>query len=682
MRLNIQLLVLAVASGTAYHQCHAFSTPSAFTSRATSLDMTVEPPPGGMSVEEQDTLEVKSQSTSSGEVVTEMSTPSSSSNKSESATKRVGINSRGAKMNEIDFTLDPTDVSLSRCYQMSKEKISSSSASPNDAGGTTTTTTGEDSAQSLSLTRALNTASNRAVRRILLSRSWPSAEALNLSLRTVLMQQKQNEDVASKAGIIQRQQNESQEGEESDKMKCPVPRPILNIFMNRRDEGPGTDESTLPTPRTSEEREQQWITNQIAVFRDSYSSIPGYDQAEAYLESTLCLATSGTESPRVAEVMEGGTYVGAYNRILSVIQSVGVVLEQSEQEGRRRIAKTLIDQDICLSMLDKIALVNEKKQRKAMGGGVKEGSSVAIPYDAAAVLAYESDPANQSVSFEEFKVQYVADTVAMVTEKKRLRDEAETPVKDEVKEVEQEEKPKGAYERGRKRRLVREKLAFWSRDSRKAEQDAKDLTVEASAGTETEQSSEDVTETPIVIKPDDLGGVLLSAEEPTMTRQLNVLSNIVQRTLIFGGDQELLVLMETLDADKPAFIQRWYKDNAFENTDIQSETRPGVQYLNSLIQLMRDCYTKGVLQEVNPTVPLTKGYLNAYGRLTASLIELGSGYVRPSASSSLSLAMTTTAATAKYLSSNKPKTAREELGRFANWESAVRKNRENPYPDE
>ena len=53
-------------------------------------------------------------------------------------------------------------------------------------------------------------------------------------------------------------------------------------------------------------------------------------------------------------------------------------------------------------------------------------------------------------------------------------------------------------------------------------------------------------------------GVLLSAAKPTVTRQLNVLSNIVQRTLIFGGDQELLVLAETLDADRPAFLRRWY----------------------------------------------------------------------------------------------------------------------------
>ena len=45
------------------------------------------------------------------------------------ATKRVGINSRGAKMNEIDFTLAPTDVSLSRCYQLSARNYDNSNSS-------------------------------------------------------------------------------------------------------------------------------------------------------------------------------------------------------------------------------------------------------------------------------------------------------------------------------------------------------------------------------------------------------------------------------------------------------------------------------------------------------------------------------------------------------------------------
>lgn len=45
-------------------------------------------------------------------------------------------------------------------------------------------------------------------------------------------------------------------------------------------------------------------------------------------------------------------------------------------------------------------------------------------------------------------------------------------------------------------------------------------------------------------------------------------SNIAQRALLFVGDEELLVLSETLNADKPPFIQRWYpseKNNTLHN---------------------------------------------------------------------------------------------------------------------
>ena len=42
-----------------------------------------------------------------------------------------------------------------------------------------------------------------------------------------------------------------------------------------------------------------------------------------------------------------------------------------------------------------------------------------------------------------------------------------------------------------------------------------------------------------------------------------------QNEQLFGGDQELLlqctVLAETLDADKPAFIQRWYKKDDYDS---------------------------------------------------------------------------------------------------------------------
>lgn len=369
--------------------------------------------------------------------------------------------------------------------------------------------------------------------------------------------------------------------------------------------------------------------------------------------------------------MQGGVYAEAYRRLLSVIQSVGAVLEAVPGSNKKRIASKLRDIDLCLSMLDKIALANEKVT-KQQSEPTKGNNLVSVDYDAAARLAYESDTdSKSSMSFEEYKEKYVEETVAMVSDKKKQRDGGVLTEADS-----KENEPKGAYEKGRKRRLLASFLN--KRDTPKSESSSDAV----SSSNENAAATESSAPTP-TIQPDDLGGVLLSAEEPTMTRQLNILSNIVQRTLIFGGDQELLVLSETLDADKPAFIQRWYKDNTVV-LDTERETRPGVMYLNALIQLLRDCYSKGVLYDVTPKLSLTSGYANAYGRLIASLIELGSGYVRPAPSSlPLSLALSAPAATAKYLTETAPpKSPQEELGRFAKWEKAVRKDRISPYPED
>jgi hypothetical protein len=178
---------------------------------------------------------------------------------------------------------------------------------------------------------------------------------------------------------------------------------------------------------------------------------------------------------------------------------------------------------------------------------------------------------------------------------------------------------------------------------------------------ENDESEEEKEEESIQL--DDLGGVLLSATEPTVTRQLNVLSNIVQRALLFGGDQELLVLSETLDADKPAFVQRWYPGT--------TTTGSGVQYLNSLIQLLKNAYSNGVVVDLDPPLPLSQSYAIAYMRLTASLVELGSGYIRP---------IVKTATNSMPV----PKTAKEELGRLAQWEASVRKTSPDvsAYPDD
>ena len=546
------------------------------------------------------------------------------------------------------------------------------------------------------------------MRRILLSRSWPSAEALNLSLRAVLVRQRERGG-AAEAGAPAREGEEGEDEGDGDRMKCPVPRPILNILMNRRGEH-GTSDPAEPAQTSiisSEERERQWVANQIAAFRDSYGDVPGYDRAEAYLESVLSLATSGRESERVSEVLDGGAYAEPYGRVLSAIRSVGAVLEEVADGGgggevrgvvspsvssssspttRRQIAKKLIDQDFCLSMLDKIALANEMKNIAAVDADDDDAANpLAIPYDAASRLAYDADPDNRSVPFGEFRAKYEAEAMAMVSAKKELRDEGERSNNDVAVKTDGSE---GASKGDARAKGKRRWFAFWSRGSKKSyDREARasangGIIGDAPSSVSGDDDEPSPPSTPVIaIDPNDLGGVLLSAEEPSMTRQLNVLSNICQRTLIFGGDQELLLLSETLDADKPAFIQRWYKNDApGDGGDVRAETRPGVQYLNSLIQLLRDCYTRGAILDVTPTLPLTAGYQNAYGRLTASLIELGSGYIRPSSSSSLSLF---TAATEKYLTSAAPpKTPREELGRLAKWESALRKNSENPYPDE
>jgi hypothetical protein len=172
------------------------------------------------------------------------------------------------KVNEVDFCIAPADVSLSRAYnQNSKDKKN-------------------PVPETLSLTRALNNASNRAVRRILLARCWPSAEALNLSLRLVAQ--------AEKKALEEREA--SGQAASTSSAKCPVPRPILNI-LTRKGEEAG---APMPRSRTNEE----YVKDQIISFQDRYGTLPGFSDAEAYLEAVLSLATSGEESPRLNEVSE------------------------------------------------------------------------------------------------------------------------------------------------------------------------------------------------------------------------------------------------------------------------------------------------------------------------------------------------------------------------------------------
>lgn len=264
-----------------------------------------------------------------------------------------------------------------------------------------------------------------------------------------------------------------------------------------------------------------------------------------------------------------GVYDESYRRLIGVLQRVGVAWELLE-DGRRMIAPKLLDQDICLSVFDKITIKREK---------------FAPP-----VAPVQGEPESTDPG-------------------KELKDDTQSTVPE---------------------RPIR--LKFWRRNEE----------------TNVDESDE------MELSGEDLGGVLLSSKEPSMTRQLNALSNIVQRALLFGGDQELLVLSETLEADKPAFIQRWYTSDTIRMTSPEDEDRPGVQFLNCLVQLLKECYEHR-MAGLDAPLPLIPSYMNAYERLTATLVELGSGYIKAD-SKSLPL----------------PRTAQEELGRFAVWETNFR----------
>lgn len=162
--------------------------------------------------------------------------------------------------------------------------------------------------------------------------------------------------------------------------------------------------------------------------------------------------------------------------------------------------------------------------------------------------------------------------------------------------------------------------------------------------------------------------IVLSEDAPTMTRQLNSLSNIVLRALLFGGDQELLVLSETLDNNRIPFAGRWYPETEAPGEAMEGEERPGLQYLNALILLLRKAYDDGFVTVLDPFTPLSSSYNNSYERVMAKLVELGSGYVRPVSST---------------IPGANVRSAKEQLGRFAVWESTFRASREDfSYPED
>lgn len=544
--------------------------------------------------------------------------------------------SRG-KVNEIDFCIAPADVSLSRAYGIS----TTSTARPGTASGERSSIDPSTSLPILSLTRALNNASNRAVRRILLARSWPSAEALNLSLRRVAEAEKERE-MARWAGLLASSSNTASAtgGDGStNSPKCPVPRPILNVLMRKQQqqnsEGLATGSASSknkpqPVPR-SPRTDEEYVADQMKAFRERYGSLPGYSLAEDYLESILRLATAGVESPRAEAVLQSRVYDESYKRVLAVLKSGGVTLETDATTGRNRIAAKLIDQDICLSVMDKL--------RMKMGMSSKQMKTTVTSSED--MDSEGNNTANETMD---------SSTNGLNTSQS-LKTENESP---QYSRKEQEDDNLTAFVEQDKSVNKKLKLKFWEKDA--------DL-------------SKPIAEEDDSITSEDLGGVLLSKTEPSMTRQLNVLSNIVQRALLFGGDEELLVLAETLDADRAAFIDRWYPNTGGPLTpkqSLQEETRPGVQFFNCLVRLLQDCYEKGVVVELEPPLPLSQSYANSYERLVALAVELGSGYIKPVPTNAMALP--------------KPRTAQEELGRFAIWESKFRQSSKrsdvSAYPED
>jgi len=357
--------------------------------------------------------------------------------------------------------------------------------------------------------------------------------------------------------------------------------------------------NTFKKTRTNEE----YVADQINAFQARYGNLPGYSYAEAYLESILSLATTGEESPRAKEVLDSEVYEKSYKRVISVLKSVGVVLEEIPGTNRFRIARELKNQNICLSMMDTLAIKQEIAYAMSLKKEIKEKGY----YNYNDVKISDEDNSSSNIS----------SSTSNAT-----------------------------------RTGIKSRLRFWKKKDEEPEEDQ-----EKQISGEDSKKTKDST-------------VILCSEDPSMTRQLNSLSNIALRVLLFGDDQELLILSETLAENGKSFARRWYPNTFSLPEKMEDETRPGVQYLNALVCLLREAYKEGTVTNLEPLTNLSQSFSNSYERLVASLVEMGSGYIRPEEASDV-------------MSLPKPRTAREELGRFAVWESAFRsKDEKSSYPDD
>ncbi len=360
--------------------------------------------------------------------------------------------------------------------------------------------------------------------------------------------------------------------------------------------------------------------------------------------------------------MAGGVYDDSYRRLIAVLKTAGAVFEgvvvdeiesdsstgssNTRKHPKMKIARKLKDQDICLSMIDKITMSRQVLEEKEIVDG--DGDSIIVEK-------------NQKIS--QLKEQVI------VEEDQKEETKAKSIITEDKLKVKNEKVSKKGDEevtKGKKKESVtfKDRILFFMKKSdnaKSAEESKEEQELEINIDS-AEDEKEEIIDELEKLKPEDLGAVLLSAEEPTVTRQLNVLSNIVQRALLFGGDQELLVLSETLEADKPAFIQRWYpnsNNDVNDPNDLQHEKRPGVQFFNCLVQLLKDSYMYGVVTDLDPPFPLPYSYANSYDRLMAFVVELGSGYIKP-------------INTKKRQKNIPPKTPKEELIRFSQWEVSLR----------
>jgi hypothetical protein len=301
-------------------------------------------------------------------------------------------------------------------------------------------------------------------------------------------------------------------------------------------------------------------------------------------------------------------YDESYRRVISMLKSVGVVLDSLPDTDRFRLSTKLQDQNFCLSMMDILAM----KKESSLHIGVMEDNKAAIE---------EVDNSNS-------------------------------------KEKEDDSPEVGSVNTGLNR------FRLWKKDGET--NPTRDFATYTSSSN---QGTQQKTTTSTKPMPDD-DKVILCSDVPSMTRQLNGLSNIVHRGLLFGGDQELLVLSETLAENRETFAKRWYPGTIPPTENMDDESRSGIQYLNALISLLRLAYDEGVVTNLDPLVSLSASYSNSFERLMASLVEMGSGYIRPEVENVMSMP--------------KPRTAQEELGRFAVWEAAFRSGggEKATYPDD